>query len=55
MFSYILVYFNTKYAPVLYNDSSMFIWDMMNRVIRFIAESCSYEFVTQCKLNPSDP
>ena len=33
----------------------MFIRDMMNRVRSFIAESCSYEFVTLCKLNPSDP
>ena len=27
----------------------------MTRVTCFIAESCSYEFVTQCKLYPSDP
>ena len=33
----------------------MFIRDMMNRVHSFIAESCSYELVTLCKLNPSDP
>ena len=49
------MYLKHRHGTSQYNDSSMFIRDMMNRVKSFIAESCSYEFVTQCKLYPSDP